>query len=71
MEAFFIKKCDSKFTCNINTPIPNTVAILYQYKQPPSYCRALCSNKEAIDDSVEKLRALYDRLNLISNPMQI
>lgn len=39
--------------------------------QPLSYCRALCSNKETIDDFFEKLGGVYGRLNLISKPMQI
>ena len=39
--------------------------------QPLSYCRALCSNKETIDDFFGKLGALYGRLNLIAKPMQI
>ncbi len=39
--------------------------------QPLSYCRALCSNKDTIEDFFGKLGALYGRLNLISKPMQI
>lgn len=39
--------------------------------QPLSHCRALCANKEAIDDFFGKLGGLYGQLNLISKPMQI
>ena len=39
--------------------------------QPLSYCRALCANKETIDDFFGKLGGLYGRLNLISKPMNI
>ena len=39
--------------------------------QPLSYCRALCSNQETIDEFFGKLGALYGRLNLISKPMLI
>lgn len=39
--------------------------------QPLSYCRALCSNQETIDDFFGKLGALYGRLNLVSKPMLI
>ena len=36
-----------------------------------SYARALCSNKQVIDDFFAKLGAVYGRLNLISKPMNI
>ena len=39
--------------------------------QPLSYCRALCSNKDVIDDFFAKLGGLYGRLNLMSKPMQV
>lgn len=39
--------------------------------QPLSYCRALCSNKETINDFFGKLGSMYGRLNLISKPMNI
>jgi len=39
--------------------------------QPLSHCRAVCSNKDVIDDFFGKLGAIYGRLNLISKPMQI
>lgn len=39
--------------------------------QPLSYCRALCSNKETIDNFFGKLGAIYGRLNLLSKPAQI
>jgi len=39
--------------------------------QPLSYCRAICSNQETIDDFFGKLGALYGRLNLVSKPMLI
>ena len=35
-----------------------------------SYCRALCSNKETINDSLEQF-IIYGRLNLLSKPMQV
>ena len=36
--------------------------------QPLSYCRALCSNPETINNFFGKLGAIYGRLNLISKP---
>ena len=39
--------------------------------QPLSYCRALCSNQEVIDDFFGKLGAIYGRLNLVAKPMQV
>ena len=36
-----------------------------------SYARALCANKERIDDFFAKLSAIFGRLNLISKPGQI
>ena len=39
--------------------------------QPLSYCKALCANKETIDDFFGKFGGLYGRLNLISKPMNI
>ena len=39
--------------------------------QALSYARAVCSNKETIDDFFAKLGALLGRLNLIAKPSQI
>ena len=39
--------------------------------QPLSYCRALCSNPETINDFFGKLGAIYGKLNLISKPMLV
>ena len=39
--------------------------------QPLSYCRALCSNKDTIEEFFGKLGSLYGRLNLIAKPMHI
>jgi hypothetical protein len=39
--------------------------------QPLSYARAVCSNKETVDDFFAKLGAIYGRLNLIAKPSQI
>jgi len=40
--------------------------------QPLSYARAVCSNKETVDDLFfAKLGAIYGQLNLIAKPYQI
>ena len=39
--------------------------------QPLSYCRALCSNMDTINDFFSKLGSIYGRLNVISKPMQV
>ena len=39
--------------------------------QALSYARAVCSNKETIDDFFAKLGAIFGRLNLIAKPSQI
>lgn len=39
--------------------------------QAMSYARAVCANKERIDDFFAKLGAIFGRLNLISKPSQI
>ena len=39
--------------------------------QPLSYCRALCSNKETIEEFFAKLGSIYGRLNLILKPMLV
>lgn len=39
--------------------------------QPLSHCRALCANRETIDDFFGKLGAIYGKLNLITKPMQV
>ena len=39
--------------------------------QPLSYSRAVCANKDTVDDFFAKLGAIFGRLNLISKPSQI
>ena len=45
--------------------------LTFRIVQPLSYCRALCSNPDTIDDFFSKLGALYGKHNLLTKPKQV
>ena len=45
--------------------------LTFRIAQPLSYCRALYSNPDTIDDFFSKLGALYGKHNLLTTPKQV